>query len=73
MRKGMNPELRPLAVGEKAAAAMLDMSSRDFWDLVSCGALPGPKIIGDHKRWVVSDLEAILSGDAARPEQAFTV
>jgi predicted DNA-binding transcriptional regulator AlpA len=70
---GMNSYARPLAVADKTAAAMLDMSSKVFWELVSCGALPGPKIIGNHNRWVVSDLEAILNGEAARPEEAFTV
>lgn len=69
----MNAFIRPLAVGEKSAAAMLDMSNKDFWDLVSCGALPGPKTIGHHERWLVSELEAILSGVAARPEEAFTI
>jgi predicted DNA-binding transcriptional regulator AlpA len=62
-----------LAVEDKTAAAMLDMSSKVFLELVSCGALPGPKVIGNYKRWIVSDLEAILTGDAARPEEAFTV
>jgi len=64
---------RPLAVGEKTAAAMLDMSTKDFCELVSCGALPDPKNIGRHKRWLVADLEGILSGKAARPDEAFTI
>lgn len=70
----MNAHLtRPIAVGEKTAAAMLDMTIRDFGDLVANGALPGPKDIGGHKRWMVSDLEAILTGDAARPKEAFAI
>lgn len=64
---------RPIAVGEKTAAAMLDMTIRDFTELVSTGALPGPKDIGGHKRWMVSELEAILTGSAARPREAFEI
>lgn len=64
---------RPIAVGEKTAAAMLDMTMRDFGDLVANGALPSPKNIGGHKRWIVSDLEAILTGEAARPKEAFSI
>jgi hypothetical protein len=52
---------------------MLDMSLKEFWSLVACGALPGPTIIGTYKLWIVSDLEAILSGVAARPEEEFTL
>lgn len=69
----MNLHVRPLAAGEVAAAAMLDMSVKVFLDMVACGALPPPKSIGNHKRWLVSDLEAILSGVAARPAEAFTI
>ena len=69
----MNANTRPLAVGERTAAAMLDLSPKDFFELVACGALPAPRSIGQHKRWMVSDLEAILSGDAARPDEAFTI
>jgi len=69
----MNAIPRPLAVGEKNAAIMMDMTIKEFTDLVANGALPGPKDIGGHKRWMVSDLEAILSGDAARPKEAFAI
>ena len=70
----MNSQLkRPIAVGEKTAAAMLDMSIRDFCDLVARGALPGPKDLGGHKRWMVSELEAILTGEAARPKETFAI
>ena len=68
-----NMELRPLAVGEVSAAAMLDMPAKVFREMVACGALPPPKSIGKYKRWLVSDLEAILSGAAARQEEAFTI
>lgn len=63
----MSADLTPLAVREKTAARMLDMSQADFQRLVKDGALPGPTRIGDVTLWRVADLEAILSGDAARP------
>jgi hypothetical protein len=69
----MNAHTRPLAVGERTAAAMLDMSPREFAELVACGALPAAKTIGSHQRWMVADLEAILSGEAAKPDEAFTI
>ena len=69
----MSAHTRHLAVGDKTAAAMFDMTLKVFWELVSCGALPGPTVIGGYNRWIVSDLEAILTGEAARPEEAFTV
>lgn len=65
--------LRPIAVAEKTAAAMLDLSVADFANLVANGALPGPKDIGGHKRWMMADLEAILTGDAAKPKEAFSI
>ena len=66
-------KIEPIAVTEKTAAAMLDMKVRDFCDLVAEGALPGPTYIGGHQRWMVCDLKAILTGEAARPKEAFEI
>jgi predicted DNA-binding transcriptional regulator AlpA len=55
----------PLFAKERTAAKLLDMTTKEFRDLVSSGALPAPTKIGeDHERWNVSDLQAILSGKA---------
>lgn len=62
-------ELRPIAVDAKSAAKMLQLSTKEFLRLVSAGALPGPSRIGPYPRWAVSTLEAIVSGQAARPSQ----
>lgn len=69
----MNKIAFPLAVGEKTAAAMFDMSPKEFGELVSCGAFPPPKTFGSHERWALTDLEAILSGKASRPAEVFSL
>lgn len=61
----------PIAVGEKSAAAMMDMNIEDFRDLVSKGSLPSPKPIGGHERWSVADLQSVLDG-SAMDEDDFT-
>ncbi|WP_172332188.1 hypothetical protein [Mangrovicoccus sp. HB161399] len=66
----MTSRLAPLAVSERTAAAMLDMPPTKFRTLVSQGALPQAKRIGDELRWSVGELEAIVSGNAALPEQS---
>ncbi|MFV1498084.1 hypothetical protein VW040_17280 [Phaeobacter sp. JH85H1] len=54
-----------IAVTEKTAAKMMDMAPIEFRELVKSGSLPSPvKITGGFERWRVSDLEAVLSGDA---------
>lgn len=60
-------QTRPLAAKEATAAAMLDMSVAEFRRLVAQGALPPPLPIGGKQRWRTADLEAIISGYAARP------
>jgi predicted DNA-binding transcriptional regulator AlpA len=50
---------------------MLDMPTAEFRRLVASGALPPPVRIGGHERWHVAQIEAILSGPAARPSQEF--
>jgi hypothetical protein len=44
------------------------MSSSEFRRLVNAGALPAPCFVGGVERWRVADLEAILNGNAARPQ-----
>lgn len=58
-------QFAPICVRDTSAARMLDLSSREFRDLVAQGALPPPVRVGDHDRWRVKDLEAIVSGIAA--------
>lgn len=64
----MTIRTQPIAVKERTAAAMLDMTASEFRDLVSRGALPPAKPIGGTIRWCVAELEAILSGATKRPE-----
>jgi len=60
----------PIAVAEKTAAQMLDMTPAAFRDLVAKDALPGPVRIHDNiERWIVSDLENVLNGDAMNSEE----
>ena len=61
----------PLAVKAQTAAAMLDMPQAEFMRLVERGALPPPVRIGGHERWRVEQLNAIIRGDAAKPEEGF--
>ena len=62
---------QPLAVRATTAAAMLDMPPAEFMRLVERGALPPPVRIGQHDRWNVDQLTAIIRGDAAKPNQEF--
>ncbi|NSY36836.1 AlpA family transcriptional regulator [Leisingera sp. ANG59] len=62
--------IAPLAVAEKTAAKMMDMAPAEFRRLVETGSLPSPvAITGDCKRWRVSDLEAVLNGDAMNEDE----
>lgn len=60
-----------LAVKDTSAARMLDMPPAKFRALVDAGALPPPVVIGDMKRWRVDQIEAILKGNAALPNEEF--
>lgn len=62
---------QPLAVRATTAAAMLDMPPAEFRRLVERGALPPPVRIGEHERWHVAQIEAIIRGDAAKPDEDF--
>ncbi len=53
---------KPLATNERNAAKMLDLKTFQFRDLVEKGHLPPPKKIGPHERWLVADIEAVLTG-----------
>ena len=61
----------PLAVKAQTAAAMLDLPPAEFMRLVGAGALPPPVKIGQHERWRVEQLNAIIRGDAAKPSEVF--
>ncbi len=57
--------ISPIAVGEKTAAKMMDMTTAEFRHLVGSGSLPSPvRITGEFLRWRVSDLDAVLNGNA---------
>lgn len=59
-----------LAVRDTSAARMLDMSATDFRRLVQRGVFPPPvRLESGLERWRVSDIEAILSGKAAFPDE----
>jgi predicted DNA-binding transcriptional regulator AlpA len=60
-----------LAVRDTTAAAMLDMPAAEFRRLVERGALPKPIRIGEHDRWPVAQIEAIITGKAALPSEDF--
>lgn len=62
-----------IAVRDVTAARLLDLPTPEFLRLVAAGALPPPTKIGGHDRWLVERLQAILTGDAAKPDQDFTL
>lgn len=61
---------RPLAVSERKAAKMLDITPAKFRELREQGILPPPTSLGDLKLWRVADLERVLNREAALPESA---
>lgn len=54
--------IAPIAVGEKNAAKMLDLSLERFRSLVSDGVLPRPRKIGPYDRWDADELRALVRG-----------
>lgn len=62
-----------LAVTDRRAAAMLDMSRDKFRDLVALGALPQPCRLGPEERWPVETLQRLLRGDLARPDEGIEI
>ncbi|ETX26586.1 hypothetical protein [Roseivivax isoporae] len=61
-------DVRPLAVKDTTAAAMLDMPAAEFRRLVALGVMPRPRKVGPHDRWRTSDIQAIIDGDTAWPD-----
>jgi predicted DNA-binding transcriptional regulator AlpA len=57
--------LKPVAVRDTTAAAMLDMSAAEFRRLVERGALPPPARIGDLERWDYAHIKCVSVGVAA--------
>lgn len=57
-----------LAVTEKRAARLLSLSVSDFLRLVELRSLPCPVILGKHRLWLVSELEAVLLGKNVEQE-----
>lgn len=53
---------RPLAYDAKKAAKALCLTEAEFRGLVRDGALPPGVMLGKEERWLISDLEAVLSG-----------
>lgn len=59
----------PLALKDKSAAQQLDLPVTEFHRLVEAGVLPRPFKIGNNVRWRYEDIEAIVSGKAAKPSE----
>jgi predicted DNA-binding transcriptional regulator AlpA len=65
-------QVERIAVTEKTAAKMMDMSATKFRELVNFGAFPKPVSLGGGlKRWRVTDLKAIIDGTAAKNIEEF--
>ena len=62
-----------LWASDRTAARLLDLKLTEFRELVNAGALPPPTRIGALERWSVEDLDAILRGQAFRPQDEFTL
>ncbi|KAA9010354.1 hypothetical protein [Histidinibacterium aquaticum] len=58
--------MQPLFAKAQTAARLLDMERPEFLRLGEAGSLPGPNKFG---RWDVSQLLAIMRGDAIRMEE----
>lgn len=52
---------------------MLDMSEAEFLELVAASAMPAPKRFGELERWDVSEIQAIVKGEARLPKEEFEV
>lgn len=58
-----------LFASERTAAKLLDLTLKEFRELVMAGALPGPVTIGEKVlRWSIRDLSLISSGEAMSEE-----
>ena len=52
-----------LFANDKNAAALFDLKTTDFHELVSDGVLPKPTKIGTFERWDVEQLQSIARGE----------
>lgn len=62
-----------LFASERSAAKLLDMRPAEFRALVDAGSLPAPIQIGEHERWSVEDLDAIVRGRKPKPTEEFSL
>lgn len=53
----------PFFATAKTAAALFEMSPREFLALVENGVFPKPVRIGSHERWETDALKAIVRGE----------
>lgn len=53
----------PIFASAAKAARLLDMKPAEFRALVDQGALPRPRRIGEHERWDMAQIQAILRGE----------
>ena len=59
-------KITPIFVTAKTAAALFEMTPRDFLALVEEGVLPKPETIGNrHERWEIAALTEIVKGQRA--------
>jgi predicted DNA-binding transcriptional regulator AlpA len=63
-REAIMANLTPMFASEANAARALDLSVKDFRALIEAGALPRPRMIGNHSRWDMAELQRIISGQA---------
>jgi hypothetical protein len=64
----MGKQSFPAFLRAASAAKLLDMRPKEFEELVSQGALPGP--VG-HDRWDTEILIDAMRGKAAKPKEEF--
>ena len=54
----------PMYATLKTAAALFDMTPKEFSGLVSDGVLPKSRKIGGYERWETDELKSIVRGEA---------
>ncbi len=59
--------LHPLVIGAKDFAALLQVSSRTIWRLVSSGEAPKPVRIGGSCRWRLDEIKDWISSGCPSP------
>ena len=53
----------PMFVTLTTAAALFEMSPKEFERLVNIGALPRPYKIADYERWDADELQSVVRGE----------